>query len=539
MLKVFILSLWKANRSYFDMRPNRDKLNQAESPFTRSETSHRKTHDTKIRFFFKSSAGLTIAILSLITIFLFKEGLGFFGQEYKDLQLYRQSGMEYADLLQEPLEAQANLHQTLIEIRADWINYLKRSKALSPQEIETRLRGKTQDSLFFGYLEATYPLREYVHHKYETAKGIRQNFFPSHHTDVTSPDGTDYLASIHQLTNDLGAYEDLLQLWAFNCASLLVSGNQIEWPNQAFAERYHAFKEAHHELVNDLPNRLGQITEYDPAKPISTLKVFTSFILGKTWISSSDHKDRYGLLPLLTGSLLIALIAISIAIPFSLSAAIYINQIAGTRERNLLKPYIEFISAIPSVVIGFFGVAVFGQLLKTVSSHPFLEWIPFFPIQERLNALTAGALLALMAIPTIFTLAEDALNNVPKRIQEASYSMGATRLQTIFKVVLPGALSGVISAIMLGFGRIIGETMVVLLCAGNRIKIPDFTQGVGVVFEPVHTMTGAIAQEMGEVVQGSLHYRALFMVGIVLFILSLLVNYVAQRVLKRYSHYTQ
>jgi phosphate transport system permease protein len=140
-----------------------------------------------------------------------------------------------------------------------------------------------------------------------------------------------------------------------------------------------------------------------------------------------------------------------------------------------------------------------------------------------------------MAIPTIFTLAEDAINHVPRHFKEASYAMGATRLQTTMRVIVPTALSGIISATMLGFGRVIGETMVVLLCAGNRIKIPDFTSGAGVFFEPVHTMTGIIAQEMGEVVHGSLHYRALFMVGIVLFFASLLINYGAQWVVKKYS----
>jgi phosphate transport system permease protein len=212
-----------------------------------------------------------------------------------------------------------------------------------------------------------------------------------------------------------------------------------------------------------------------------------------------------------------------------------VNQIAGSTERNFIKPYIEFVSAIPSVVIGFFGVVVFGEAIRILSQQEFMQWVPFFPVQERLNAFTAGCLLALMAIPTIFTLAEDAINNIPRHSKEASLAMGATPLQTTMRVIVPTALSGIISAVMLGFGRVIGETMVVLLCAGNRIKIPDFTESLGVFFEPVHTMTGIIAQEMGEVVHGSLHYRALFMVGIVLFFISLIINYSAQWVVKRYS----
>jgi phosphate transport system permease protein len=163
-----------------------------------------------------------------------------------------------------------------------------------------------------------------------------------------------------------------------------------------------------------------------------------------------------------------------------------------------------------------------------------MAWVPFFPLQERLNAFTAGGLLALMAIPTIFTLAEDAINNIPRHFKEASFAVGATRLQTTLRVIVPSALSGIISAVMLGFGRVIGETMVVLLCAGNRIKIPDFSEGLGIFFQPVHTMTGIIAQEMGEVVRGSVHYRALFMVGIVLFFVSLLINFGAQWVVKKY-----
>ena len=144
-----------------------------------------------------------------------------------------------------------------------------------------------------------------------------------------------------------------------------------------------------------------------------------------------------------------------------------------------------------------------------------------------------GALAA--AIPTIFTLAEDALNSVPRAYREGSLAVGATRLQTVLKIIVPTALSGIISAILLGFGRVIGETMVVLLCAGNRIDIPDFTQNLGAFFQPVHTMTGIIAQEMGEVVRGSLHYRALFLVGITLFFISLTVNFMAQRIVRRYK----
>jgi phosphate transport system permease protein len=139
-----------------------------------------------------------------------------------------------------------------------------------------------------------------------------------------------------------------------------------------------------------------------------------------------------------------------------------------------------------------------------------------------------------MAIPTIFSLAEDAINNVPRSFKEASLALGATRLQTILHIIVPAALSGIMAAVLLGFGRVVGETMVVLLCAGNRIQTPDFSQGLGAIFQPVHTMTGIIAQEMGEVVRDSIHYRALFMIGVVLFLISLLVNWLAQKIVRRY-----
>ncbi|HRQ87512.1 MAG TPA: phosphate ABC transporter permease subunit PstC [Bacteroidia bacterium] len=270
-------------------------------------------------------------------------------------------------------------------------------------------------------------------------------------------------------------------------------------------------------------------------RPVSTFSAFTSFVFGKQWITNSSWHDFYGLLPLLSGSLLIALIALLVAVPFSVAVAVYVNQLAPMREQNFVKPAIEFIGAIPSVVLGFFGIVVFGEALRSVSQIEWLSWVPGFPMSERLNILNAGLLLAFMAVPTIFTLVEDALENVPSALTENSLAMGASKLQTVFRVVVPTAVSGVIAAILLGFGRIIGETMVVLLVAGNKIKIPDFSEGTGVFTQPAHTMTGIIAQELPEVDNGSLHWRALFIVGMVLFTIALAVNFGAQQVLKRFQ----
>ena len=260
----------------------------------------------------------------------------------------------------------------------------------------------------------------------------------------------------------------------------------------------------------------------------------TGFITGKDWLTGGEWQDFYGIVPLFAGSSIIALIALLLAIPLGVGAAIYTNQLAGRRQQNFIKPTIEFLQAIPSVVLGFLGIALLGTWLQETSMKDAFSWVPGFPIQQRLNMFTAGCLLGLMAIPTIFTLSEDALNNVPSAFAEASDALGASKLQTVFRVVLPAAVSGILAAVLLGLGRVIGETMVVLLVAGNRIEIPDFTEGMGVFFQPAHTLTGIIAQELGEVPFGSVHYRALFVVGLLLFIIVLGINWTAQRILRKF-----
>ncbi|MFM9081164.1 MAG: phosphate ABC transporter permease subunit PstC, partial [Opitutaceae bacterium] len=298
--------------------------------------------------------------------------------------------------------------------------------------------------------------------------------------------------------------------------------------------RMDRFRDLGREFTAGFPAIERDLNAWDHTRTVSGADAFTAFVFGRPWLTASFWQDWYGVVPLLTGSVLVALVALALAVPLGVGAAVYVNQIATQREQRFIKPGIEFISAFPSVVLGFFGIAVLGQALRALSQVPWLSWVPGFPYSERLNILTAGCLLALIAVPTIFTLAEDALNNVPRALKEASLALGASRLQTTERIIVPASLSGIISAVLLGLGRVIGETMVVLLCAGNRIAIPDFTQGLGFIVEPVHTMTGIIAQEMGEVVRGSIHYRALFMVGLVLFVLSLTINYAAQHIVRRY-----
>ena len=341
--------------------------------------------------------------------------------------------------------------------------------------------------------------------------------------------------SILRVTDEKERYFQILDQLVVDMKAVLLQLDLIEFNNRDLENRVERFKELNELFFESISEHKIRVNEWDQSEEVPLSASLGAFLTGKDWVTASDQQDWYGILPLLCGSLIISFVALCIAVPLGVGAAIYTNQFSSPLEQNLIKPYIEFISAVPSVVIGFFGVVVLGEAIRTLSQFELLAWVPFFPIQERLNTLTAGFLLALMAIPTIYTLAEDAINNIPKHLKEASLAVGATPLQTTFRVIVPSALSGIISAIMLGFGRVIGETMVVLLCAGNRIKIPEFSDGLGVFFQPVHTMTGIIAQEMGEVVRGSVHYRALFMVGIVLFIASLIINVSAQYVVKKYN----
>jgi phosphate transport system permease protein len=236
------------------------------------------------------------------------------------------------------------------------------------------------------------------------------------------------------------------------------------------------------------------------------------------WIPVSFQKVRFGLLPLFTGSLLITGLATLITIPFSFFGAIYIAEMARPAEREFLKPFIEILAAIPSVVLGFFGLIVLAPLVKSI-----------FHLYSGLNAFTGALLLALMAIPTVISISEDAIRSVPASYKNASLALGASELQTIVRVTVPAALPGIIAAVMLGMGRIIGETMVVLMVTGNA----------GIVtlmpFESVRTMTATIAAEMGEVSFGSIHYSALFCVGVVLLLITFGLNLVSQRVLKKYG----
>lgn len=239
----------------------------------------------------------------------------------------------------------------------------------------------------------------------------------------------------------------------------------------------------------------------------------SKFFFGTEWISLSG---KYGLLPLLVGSFWVTLVALCISVPIGIITTIYLSEFANKKTKKIIKIIIETMSALPSVVLGYLGLYVLSGFIKDS-----------FHLPSGLNALTGGIMLSFMAIPTIVSLSDDALNALDKSYREASLALGANKLETVFKVLLPAAFPGIFAGIMLGFGRIIGETMAVLMITGNAPIMATSP------LSPVRTLTATIAAEMGEVVQGSQHYHALFAIGLVLFAISFLTNSVADKYIRK------
>jgi phosphate transport system permease protein len=240
-----------------------------------------------------------------------------------------------------------------------------------------------------------------------------------------------------------------------------------------------------------------------------------TMLTGTEWYPTSSP-GKYGFVPLMLGSLLATGVALVVAVPIGIASSVYIAEFTGTRLKETMKSIIEFMAAVPSVVYGLLGIAYLVPLIKDV-----------FDIPTGLTALTAGLILGAMSIPTIISISEDALNAVPMELRRGSAALGNTRWQTTYKVTVPSASSGIFAAVMLGLGRAIGETMAVLMLAGNSARVTLSP------LEPVRAMTATIAAEMGEVVQGGLHYSVLFTIGLVLFAITFIINLSADMVLER------
>ncbi len=243
----------------------------------------------------------------------------------------------------------------------------------------------------------------------------------------------------------------------------------------------------------------------------------TEFLFGRWWYPTYDPPD-FGIFPLIIGSVAVTFVSSLIAVPLGVGSALYLAGVAGSRVRETVKPAVELLASLPSVVLGFLGMVVVAPLMQGLLDLP-----------TGLNILNASIMLALMAIPTIASISEDALYSVPRELLEASYALGATRWETMSRVLIPGALSGICTAVILGMSRAIGETMVVLMVAGGAAQVPSS------IFDSVRPMPASIAAEMGEAAFGSDHYHALFAVGMVLFFFTLGFNLVSAWVSRRFQ----
>ncbi len=246
------------------------------------------------------------------------------------------------------------------------------------------------------------------------------------------------------------------------------------------------------------------------------LEVPASNLLGTRWYPIEGH---FGLLPLMGGTLVVTLGATVIAAPLGVLTAVYVAEVAPRWAREVLKPLIELLAGIPSVALGFVGILVFVPFVRTTLGLP-----------TGLSAFTGAFLLGLIAIPTIVSVAEDAIDAVPRTYRDAALALGATDWQAIWRVTVPAARTGIMTAVMLGVGRAIGETMAVMMVTGNAPVMPS---GLLAILHPVRTMTATIAAEMGEVANGSTHYHTLFLIGMVLFLITLAVNLVAAGIVFR------
>ncbi|HRH66835.1 MAG TPA: phosphate ABC transporter permease subunit PstC [Bacteroidia bacterium] len=311
-----------------------------------------------------------------------------------------------------------------------------------------------------------------------------------------------------QITNwkDLGGKNDTILLFTINDLSAYFSDEEI-------GENFEYLPEKLNTLVDSIPNLLAVYTDKYLSKDLKGKLVtvgknnIPDFILGREWFPTAEPAVQLGVLPLIMGTLLVSLFAILFALPIGIATAIYMAEVANEKVRKVLKPIIELLAGIPSVVYGFFGLIVIVPLIHDLFNLPVGE-----------TALSGSIVLAIMALPTIITVSEDAIRNTPRSMKEASLALGANRWQTVHRVVLPYSMSGITAAAILGIGRAIGETMAVLMVTGNAAVMPHS------LLQPVRTIPATIAAELGEAPQGGVHYQALFALGCILFLLTLGIN---------------
>lgn len=314
------------------------------------------------------------------------------------------------------------------------------------------------------------------------------------------------------------------ELGSFDQKITLISADEIDalFTEEQLGKNFEYLSACVNHYMDTVPGTIAYFSEKHLSltlviKQISIQKIsLWKFLSGKEWFPTAQPAAIMGTLPLLLGTLLVSLLAILIALPLGLAAAVYLAEIADERVRNILKPIIELLSGIPSVVYGFFGLVIIV---------PFIQSYFNLPVGE--TALAGSLLLAIMALPTIITVSEDAIRTCPISIKEASLALGASHWQTIFRVIIPYASSGITAAAILGIGRAVGETMAVLMVTGNAALIPTS------LTQPVRTIPATIAAELGEAPFGGLHFKALFALGCMLFLITLITNILVERISKK------
>lgn len=278
-------------------------------------------------------------------------------------------------------------------------------------------------------------------------------------------------------------------------------------------------------LVDSVPEIIAFFPDKYLAKDFNGKEVdidkvsLKEFFTGEEWFPTAQPAAQLGVMPLVLGTLWVSLGAILLALPLGLAAAVYMSEIAGDNVRRIMKPLIELLAGIPSVVYGFFGLVIIVPLIQKTFNLPVGE-----------TGLAGSIILGIMALPTIITISEDAMRNTPRAMKEASLALGASKWQTIYKVVIPYSISGISAGAILGIGRAIGETMAVLMVTGNAAVIPHS------ILEPVRTIPATIAAELGEAPNGGLHYQALFALGCILFLITLFINLSVEFVSNRKKH---
>ena len=362
----------------------------------------RRLTERVIKYFFGGNAIVAVVVLALITIFLCREGFGFFGQNLRNLRVYRSAGLEYVDLIRAQAKQHSALTRSLNQIRLREFKNLTQ-RGLSNEQAQAALAPFDQFATTFS--DAGDELNGLVSDLSDEAMGLKEaiakrNEIIAEKDRLTRAGQAAAAAKIAVPTVNQAATITALRAGAptfrltstkvaTDLAGLLKNAPRLTSP--AVEKQLRHWKGEVRDFVATLPAVSQQLESWNPNLPVPWYRGITAFLFGHDWITASFWQDWYGIRPLLVGSIMVSAVALFFAVPFGVAAAIYVSEIAGRNEKRLIKPYIEFISAIPSVVLGFFGIAVVGEAIRAASQSPWLNWISFFPLSERLNVFTAGS----------------------------------------------------------------------------------------------------------------------------------------------------